>query len=209
MGTLVRQLWSVAGPSDRPNVSQLLLQPFFNYNMAEGWYLVSSPIITANWKATSGSKWAFPIGRRHRQDFQDRRSAYECFAAGLRLRGVANWWTAMGRGCVKTPALRLRVENLSRFRQPENKNTDDPYGGKTIEKTMLRVLRACMFSHSLGRLRPIAIPFSALTARPDRPSPFRSDYSRVHQFAAVSRQTRQRPLLIHPHQARVPRHVGG
>src|SRR5215472_9464380 len=121
MGTLVRQLWSVAGPSDRPNVSQLLLQPFFNYNMAEGWYLVSSPIITANWKATSGSKWAFPIGRRHRQDFQDRRSAYECFAAGLRLRGVANWWTAM------------------------------------------------------GRLRPIAIPFSALTARPDRPSPFRSD----------------------------------
>src|SRR6516165_3794531 len=58
--------------------------------------------------------------------------------------------TAVHRGCVKTPALRLRVENLSRFRQPENKNTDDPYGGKTIEKTMLRVLRACMFSHSLG-----------------------------------------------------------
>ena len=51
IGTLVRQLWSVAGPSDRPNVSQLLLQPFVNYNMAEGWYLVSSPIITANWEA--------------------------------------------------------------------------------------------------------------------------------------------------------------
>ena len=41
IGTLVRQLWSVAGPSDRPNVSQLLLQPFVNYNMAEGWYLVN------------------------------------------------------------------------------------------------------------------------------------------------------------------------
>jgi hypothetical protein len=62
MGTLVRQLWSVAGPSNRSNVSQLLLQPFFNYNMEEGWYLVSSPIITANWEATSGNKWAFPIG---------------------------------------------------------------------------------------------------------------------------------------------------
>ena len=55
-------LWSVAGPSDRPNVSQLLLQPFVNYNMAEGWYLVSSPIITANWAASSGNKWAFPLG---------------------------------------------------------------------------------------------------------------------------------------------------
>ena len=61
IGTLVRQLWSVAGPSDRPNVSQLLVQPFINYNMAEGWYLVSSPIITANWEDKS-NKWALPIG---------------------------------------------------------------------------------------------------------------------------------------------------
>jgi hypothetical protein len=28
IGALARQLWSVAGPSDRPNVSQFLLQPF-------------------------------------------------------------------------------------------------------------------------------------------------------------------------------------
>ena len=62
IGALARQLWSVAGPSDRPNVSQLLLQPFVNYNMADGWYLVSSPIITANWEASSGNKWALPLG---------------------------------------------------------------------------------------------------------------------------------------------------
>jgi hypothetical protein len=62
VGILARQLWSVAGPSNRPNVSQLLVQPFINYNMEEGWYLVSSPIMTANWEATSGNKWAFPIG---------------------------------------------------------------------------------------------------------------------------------------------------
>jgi hypothetical protein len=42
-------------------VSQFLLQPFVNYNMEEGWYLVSSPIIPANWLAPS-NKWAFPIG---------------------------------------------------------------------------------------------------------------------------------------------------
>jgi hypothetical protein len=62
VGILARQLWSVAGPSDRPNVSQLLLQPFVNYNLAEGWYLTSSPIITANWNATSGNRWNFPLG---------------------------------------------------------------------------------------------------------------------------------------------------
>jgi hypothetical protein len=61
IGTLARQLWSVAGPANRPDVSQFLLQPFVNYNMAEGWYVVSSPIITANWLAPS-NKWAFPVG---------------------------------------------------------------------------------------------------------------------------------------------------
>jgi hypothetical protein len=55
IGTLARQLWSVAGPSNRPNVSQFLLQPFVNYNMGEGWYLVNSPIITANWEAPTNS----------------------------------------------------------------------------------------------------------------------------------------------------------
>jgi putative membrane protein len=55
VGMLARQLWSVAGPSDRSNVSQLLLQPFVNYNLPEGWYLTNSPIITANWNATSGN----------------------------------------------------------------------------------------------------------------------------------------------------------
>ena len=61
IGVLAHQLWSVTGSSNRPDVSQLLVQPFINYNMAEGWYLVSSPIITANWEAPS-NKWAFPIG---------------------------------------------------------------------------------------------------------------------------------------------------
>ena len=61
IGALVHQLWSVSGSSHQPDVSQLLIQPFINYNMEDGWYLVSSPIITANWEAPS-NKWAFPIG---------------------------------------------------------------------------------------------------------------------------------------------------
>jgi hypothetical protein len=62
IGILGRQLWSVAGPSSRKDVNQLLLQPFVNYNLPGGWYLVSAPIITADWTATSGNRWNVPIG---------------------------------------------------------------------------------------------------------------------------------------------------
>jgi hypothetical protein len=62
VGSLVRQLWSFAGDSDRQDVSQLLFQPFVNYNLADGWYLVSAPIITANWEADSDNRWTVPVG---------------------------------------------------------------------------------------------------------------------------------------------------
>jgi len=35
---------------------------FINYNLPEGWYLSSSPIITANWSAPSSQQWTVPIG---------------------------------------------------------------------------------------------------------------------------------------------------
>jgi hypothetical protein len=60
LGTLARQLWAVAGPNQ--NVNQTLLQPFINYNFPSGWYLVSSPIMTANWSAASSQRWSVPIG---------------------------------------------------------------------------------------------------------------------------------------------------
>lgn len=62
VGSLIRQLWSFAGDSDRQNVSQLLIQPFVNYNFKGGWYAVSSPIITANWEADSSDRWTVPLG---------------------------------------------------------------------------------------------------------------------------------------------------
>jgi hypothetical protein len=60
-GGLVNQIWSVAGDSNRRSLSQFLVQPFVNYNLPNGWYLVSSPIITANWRASS-DRWLVPIG---------------------------------------------------------------------------------------------------------------------------------------------------
>jgi len=62
LGGLVRQDWSFAGNSDRRSTSVALIQPFINYNLADGWYLTSSPIITADWEARDGNKWLVPVG---------------------------------------------------------------------------------------------------------------------------------------------------
>lgn len=61
-GFLINNLWSYAGDSGRPDVNAMTLQPFFNYNMPKGWYLTTSPIITANWQADSDNRWTIPLG---------------------------------------------------------------------------------------------------------------------------------------------------
>jgi hypothetical protein len=62
IGALANNVWSVAGSGSRPDVNQFLLQYFVNYNMKKGWYLTTSPILTANWEATSGNIWTVPFG---------------------------------------------------------------------------------------------------------------------------------------------------
>ena len=62
IGALINNVWSVAGSGGRPNVNQMLLQYFVNYNMKKGWYLTTSPIVTANWNASSGNVWTVPVG---------------------------------------------------------------------------------------------------------------------------------------------------
>jgi hypothetical protein len=61
-GTLAQNLWSVEGPRARPDVNQMLLQPFVNYNLHHGWYLTTSPIITANWEVRPDQRWTVPVG---------------------------------------------------------------------------------------------------------------------------------------------------
>ena len=62
LGVLASQLWSFAGDDDREDVSQMLIQPFVNYNMPHGWYLMTAPSFTANWEADSDNAWAIPLG---------------------------------------------------------------------------------------------------------------------------------------------------
>ena len=61
-GGLVRHLWSFAGDSDRSDVNQTLFEPFVNYNLPDGWYLISDIIITANWEASTSNTWTVPLG---------------------------------------------------------------------------------------------------------------------------------------------------
>lgn len=61
-GFLILNLWSFAGDEDRADVNAMTLQPFLNYNLPKGWYLTSSPLITANWEADEDNRWTVPVG---------------------------------------------------------------------------------------------------------------------------------------------------
>ena len=61
-GLLITDVTSVAGEGDRRDVHQFLSQPFVNFNFPHGWYLTSSPIMTANWKTPADNRWTVPIG---------------------------------------------------------------------------------------------------------------------------------------------------
>ncbi len=62
IGALINNVWSVAGSGSRPPVNQMVLQWFVNYNLKKGWYVAASPIVTADWRASSGNQWVVPLG---------------------------------------------------------------------------------------------------------------------------------------------------
>ena len=61
IGSLLNNIWSTGGSGDN-DVNFFTWQYFVNYNLDDGWYLTSAPIITANWEASSGNKWTVPFG---------------------------------------------------------------------------------------------------------------------------------------------------
>ncbi|MCE0523867.1 MAG: hypothetical protein LV480_13245 [Methylacidiphilales bacterium] len=93
-GVLINNQWSFAGWGDK-NVNQMLMQPFFNYNLPEGWYLTTSPIMTSNWEADSNDRWTVPIGggfgRLFRIDKQPINASLQAFDNVLHPHGTSDW----------------------------------------------------------------------------------------------------------------------
>ncbi len=57
IGSLFSNVWDLSGDDD---INFFTWQYFVNYNFDGGWYLTSSPVITANWEADD--EWTIPVG---------------------------------------------------------------------------------------------------------------------------------------------------
>ena len=61
-GVLANNIWSLSSSKQGGSYNNGLIQPFVNYNFKGGFYLVSGPILTVDWKADSGQQWTVPLG---------------------------------------------------------------------------------------------------------------------------------------------------
>jgi hypothetical protein len=107
VGVLINNVFSVAGSSHRPDVNQMLLQYFINYNLKKGYYLTSGPIVTANWNAngsgeaatgndtTSGNVWTVPfgggVGQIRRLGFQPINWTVQFYGNAIHPQGGSPW----------------------------------------------------------------------------------------------------------------------
>jgi hypothetical protein len=95
LGALVNNVWSFAGQSKRPDVNQMLFQYFVNYNLPKGYYVTWQPTLTANWEATSGSRWIVPVGgglgRIMKLGFQPVNLSVQFYGNVVHPAGVSPW----------------------------------------------------------------------------------------------------------------------
>jgi hypothetical protein len=107
VGALISNLFSVAGSAHRPNVNQMVLQYFVNYNLKKGWYVTTSPIVTANWNSTGtgeaatgddttgGNTWTLPfgggVGRIMRLGFQPVNLSAAFYGNAIHSQGGSPW----------------------------------------------------------------------------------------------------------------------
>jgi hypothetical protein len=61
-GVLANNIWSLSSSKQGGSYNNGLIQPFVNYNFKGGFYMVSGPILTVDWKADSGQQWTVPLG---------------------------------------------------------------------------------------------------------------------------------------------------
>lgn len=107
IGVLLNNVFSIVGSSHRPAVNQMLLQYFINYNLKKGWYITTSPILTANWHSrasgeaangndtTGGNTWTVPfgggVGRIMRLGFQPVNITAQFYGSAVHPAGASPW----------------------------------------------------------------------------------------------------------------------
>ena len=57
-GIVTNNVWTFGDKSE----NKFIFQYFINYNLPDAWYIVSAPILTANWNAVSDQRWIVPFG---------------------------------------------------------------------------------------------------------------------------------------------------
>ncbi|MEA3461441.1 MAG: neuromedin U [Bacteroidota bacterium] len=58
VGIVTNNVWTFGDIAE----NKFLFQYFINYNLPKAWYIVSAPIMTANWNADSDQRWIVPFG---------------------------------------------------------------------------------------------------------------------------------------------------
>ena len=131
IGFLANNYWSVAGHSnrDKPAVNQFLLQWFVNYNMKKGWYLTSSPIITANWRATSNNVWIVPfgggVGRIMKLGFQPVNISAQFYGNAVHPPGASPWTMKLSLALL-FPRLTKQQEKMLLEQKLKQMNQEQP-----------------------------------------------------------------------------------
>lgn len=78
LGVLAQNPISFAGDRDRPDVNVLLLQPFATYQLGDGWFVRSQPLMVVNWKS---GKQLIPLDLGVGRVFEIAGQHVSCFVA--------------------------------------------------------------------------------------------------------------------------------
>ena len=88
-------MWSYAGDSDASDVNFFSFQYFINYNFKSGWYISSTPTISADWEADSDDRWTVPfgggVGRLVKFGKQPVDLKAQAFVNAVKPDGAADW----------------------------------------------------------------------------------------------------------------------
>ena len=92
IGMIAHNVWAGSGTE---RVDQMTLSPFVYFNVKDGWYFVSSPVISSNWAATSRDRWTVPlgggIGRLFKIDKQPVNARIQCLHNAARPNFGPSW----------------------------------------------------------------------------------------------------------------------